>query len=48
MPKKLVGPEYEQFLQNELVGSKTLLEQRRLEPSFGIFPFAMRRADTTM
>jgi peptidoglycan/xylan/chitin deacetylase (PgdA/CDA1 family) len=26
--KKLVGPEYEQFLQNELVGSKTLLEQR--------------------
>jgi hypothetical protein len=24
----LTGPEYEQFLQNELVGSKTLLEQR--------------------
>ena len=26
--KKLSGPEYEQFLQNELVGCKTLLEQR--------------------
>ena len=26
--KRLTGPEYEQFLQNELVGSKTLLEQR--------------------
>ncbi|MGH7982540.1 MAG: polysaccharide deacetylase family protein [Candidatus Udaeobacter sp.] len=26
--KKLTGPEYEQFLQNELVGCKTLLEQR--------------------
>ena len=26
--KKLAGPEYEQFLQNELVGCKTLLEQR--------------------
>ena len=26
--KRLNGPEYEQFLQNELVGSKTLLEQR--------------------
>jgi peptidoglycan/xylan/chitin deacetylase (PgdA/CDA1 family) len=26
--KRLTGPEYEQFLQNELVGCKTLLEQR--------------------
>ena len=26
--KRLSGPEYEQFLQNELVGCKTLLEQR--------------------
>ena len=26
--KKLTGPEYDQFLQNELVGCKTLLEQR--------------------
>jgi peptidoglycan/xylan/chitin deacetylase (PgdA/CDA1 family) len=26
--KKLSGPEYEQFIQNELVGSKQLLEQR--------------------
>jgi peptidoglycan/xylan/chitin deacetylase (PgdA/CDA1 family) len=26
--KKLTGPEYEQFLQNELVGCKNLLEQR--------------------